>query len=64
MTSPETVTRHMSLSFMQTLDSREPRTMRLMLQDTDWNVDVLVDLTEREFVALLAGQNITLECEV
>lgn len=60
----EPKTRHISLGFMSQTDVRKPRLVRLMVQDEEFRVDTLVDLTEHEFTALMAGQSIKVECEI
>lgn len=58
------VVRHIGLGFMRTGDSRSPMHMRLMIQNANWDVEVVANLDEHQFAALLAGQNITVECEL
>lgn len=57
-------TRHVTLGFIASGDTRKPRTVRLMVQDRDFNVLSLVDFNEHDFVALMAGQSVQVEAEI
>lgn len=56
--------KHVSLSFMSSNDTRQPRTMRLMVQDADWTIETLIDLSEHDFAAFMAGQSVKVEAEI
>lgn len=56
--------KHISLGFTSSGDVRQPRTVRLLVQDEEWRVDLSVELSEHDFVALMAGMNITVDTEI
>lgn len=56
--------KHISLGYMQSSDTREPRTMRLLVQSEDFVIETLADLSEHDFAALLSGQSIKVEAEI
>jgi len=57
-------TKHISLSYLQPGDSRKPRQVRLMVQDEEWKIETLADLSEHEFTLLMAGHTIKVEAEI
>lgn len=57
-------TRNITLGFMSPGDTRQARTVRLMIQDADFQVLTLVDLSEHDFTALMAGQSVRVEAEI
>lgn len=56
--------KNITLGFLASGDTRKPRTVRLMVQNQDFEVDLLVDLSEHDFTALLAGMNVKAEAEI
>lgn len=57
-------TRYVSLGFIWPLDHRKPRSVRLMIQDDTFGVLTLIDLSEHDFTAFMAGQAIKVEAEI
>lgn len=57
-------TRNVTLGFLAQGDTRQPRIVRLMVQDADFTVLSLIDFSEHDFTALMSGQNVKVEAEI
>lgn len=54
-------TKHLTLGFKSPGDTRKPRTVCIVIQDEDFLVEYVIDLSEHDFTALMAGQSIQVD---